>query len=520
MTDGMAHRTEHDGRNASARNYLQASVGQSDDFFFREFRLGSPQGPLVLLAYFNGMVDDAALDQQVIRPLMEHGGVAAGAGEGAARIIAESLASRLNLSLVRRYENGVKGLLDGDAVLFVEGCAEFLLIAAQGFPVRAIDKTETEHTVRGPREGFTEVLSTNLTLIRRRVRHPDLRVQIIRVGRRTRTRVAVCHVEGIANPAVVDEALRRIKAIEIDELQGTHMLEEFIADNPYTPFPLVRSTERPDEASRQLLAGKVVILTENSTSSMAVPSVLVDFYQTMDDYYFSYWGATMLRMIRFIGWILGLFGPSVYIALLAVNPEMVPNELAITVSGAREGLPFPPIVEVFVIEVLIELIREAALRLPVPLGTTIGVVGGVVVGDAIVSAGLISPMMIIFAATTMLASFTSPTLDIGFTWRALKWLLVLLATLFGLMGVIVGSCMIAAHMASLMSFGVPYLTPFSPLRVRDLSDTLVRAPFWMRRLRPARHRTLDNQRLAPYEHADETPDLYAGQRKAREGESS
>lgn len=507
---------QHDGDLDRARRYLLSGVGCSDDFRVREFRLGGPTGPLLLLAFLDGMVDPQGLDEQVVNPLMQDGQIAVGTGSDAARIIEESVASRANVKRTRLYSTGIEALLDGDGLLFIEGCPEFLLIDVTGYPVRSVSKPETEHSIRGSREAFNESLVTNYTLVRRRVKHEALRIKLMRIGRRSRTRVAVCYIHGVANPAVVAEVKRRLDRIQIDNLQGTQLVEEFLNDHPFTLFPLLRSTERPDEVARQLVGGKTVILVDNVPFALAAPTTLMDFYQTMDDYSFGPWGASAMRLIRFIGWLLALFLPSVYIAVIAVNPEIMPGELAITIAGAREGLPFPPIIEVLIIEVLIELIREAALRLPQPLGTTIGVVGGIVVGEAIVQAGLISPLMIIFAATTMLASFTSPTLDIGFSWRILKWVLIFLANIFGLTGIIVGWVAILGHMAALSSFGVPYLSPFSPLRLPDLGDTLVRLPFWKLATRPLHLRTLDVDRQRPYEHPNQFPDIYAAQKRYRE----
>ncbi|MFZ5828349.1 MAG: spore germination protein [Bacillota bacterium] len=507
----------HQGDLEQARRYMQGGLGQSDDFRTREFRLGGPTGPRLLLFYFDGMIDEQAIDERVIKPLMQQGQVAAGSVQDAALIIEESVSSRANVKRTRSYDSAIEAMLDADALVFIENCADFLIIDVTGFPSRSVDKPETEHSVRGSREGFNELIVTNWCLIRRRVKHDNLRIKLLRVGRRSRTRVAVCFIEGVANPAVVQEVRRRVEAIPVDGLQGTQMLEEFLTDHPFSPFPLIRSTERPDEAARQLLGGKVVILVDNVPFCLAVPSTLMDFYQTMDDYNFSPWGSSMVRVMRFLGWLLAIFLPSVYIAVIAVNPEMMPGELAITIAGAREGLPFPPIVEVVIIEILIELIREAALRLPQPLGTTIGVVGGIVVGEAIVQAGLISPLMIIFAATNMLASFTTPTLDIGFTWRILKWVLIALANAFGLVGVVVGWVAILGHMAALSSFGVPYLSPISPLRLPDLGDTIVRLPFWKLKTRPMTLRTLNIDRQGIYEHENQFPNLPGAQERYREG---
>jgi len=512
---GAGAGAEYSGDLAQARQFFQGRIGQSSDFRYRNIRLG-PKGPAAMLVYLEGMIDGTAVDEQILQPAMQNGPALVQDLPNAARTLEQSLTSRAAVRRTSDLRKAERGVLDAQTCLIVDGCPELLLLGVQKFPQRAIEKPSTEHSVRGSREAFTEVLMTNLTLVRRRVKDPNLRVKALQVGSRSQTWVAVCYIEKLTNPAVVEEVLRRLKRIRIDGLQGVQTLEEFLVDHPSTPFPLLRSTERPDEVARQLLSGKVVILADNSPFSLSAPSVLLDFYQTMDDYHFGFWGASMIRLVRFIGWLLTLYLPAVYIALIAVNPEMLPHKLALTVAAAREGLPFPPIMEVLVIEVLLELIREAALRLPQPLGTTIGVVGGIVVGEAIVSAGLISPLMIIFAATTMLASFTSPTLDVNFAWRLMKWLLIALAQVFGLMGIIVGSVVLFGHLAALTSFGVPYLAPVAPLTKEDLGDTIVRLPYWALRFRPRHLRPLDRRRAAAYDHPVQTPDLEGAQREGEE----
>lgn len=516
--EGRTHQPEehdrlHDGNLEAAQAFLQGELGRSDDFRLRRFRLGGPDGPRVLMGYLDGMIDEKGIDDRVISPLMKAKQMAKAPVQELAYQADVSLTAR---SLVRRSRNlgtAVQVVLDAGVVLFFDGCPEILFIAASGYPTRGIDKPETEHAVQGPREGFTESVAINLTQVRRRLKHTDLRVKFIEVGTRSHVRVAVLHIDGLTNPAVVDEVTRRLDNIQIDHLQGPGMVMEYLNDHPWTPFPMLRTTERPDEVARQLVEGKTIILMDGHPFAVAAPSVLMDFYQTMDDYHFGFWGASAVRLVRFFGFIISLFMPAIYIALIAVNPEMVPNELALTIAATREGLPFPPVIEVLIIELLIELIREAALRLPQPLGSTIGVVGGVVVGQAIVQAGIVSPLIIIFAATTMLASFTSPTMDIGFTWRILKWFLVILANGFGVVGIIVGSSCVIAHMAALSSFGVPYLSPFGPLRVRDLGDTIVRLPFIIERKRPSHLRTLDEQRQGSYQHPEQLASLERSQQQ-------
>lgn len=481
--------SSYTGDLATARRFLLEGVGQSHDFRLREFRLGGTEGAPALVGYLEGLADQRRIDSIVLD----------GPQPGGAAIWSE-----------RTYESALDAILEGNAALFVQGSPEVLVMGVARLPHRSVEKPETEHSVRGSREGFTELLGVNIALIRRRVRHPNLRITKLRVGKWSRTQVAVVHLEGLTNPQIVQTAMERLNAIEIDQVEESHSLEVFLQDHPFTPFPLIRSTERPDEAVRSLLSGKVLIMTDNTPFVLGVPSVFMDFYQTMEDYVFGFWGATLVRGLRLVAWATTFFLPALYISLIAVNPEMVPNELALTIASAREGLPFPPIIEVAIIEILVELIREAALRLPQPLGTTIGVVGGIVVGQAIVAAGVISPLMIIVAAVTMIASFTTPTIDMGVPWRILKWLLIFLAHAFGLLGVVIGAAMIFGHMANLTSFGVPYLSPFSPLHVKDLKDTLVRAPLPSLKRRPSYWHALQNQKLASHEQPAKHPNLREG----------
>jgi spore germination protein KA len=494
---------------------LLGRFGQSQDLSVREFRVGGPTGRPALLAYLFEAADQQILDNHVLRPLMEPGAEAALAGARPLDAVRQSLASVHNTQVVTTLDATVDAILEGNAALMLDGTPGALTFTVNAYPNRSIGKPETEHAVRGSREGFTESITTSLGLLRKRVRHPNFRVKFFRVGNLTRTRVALIYLEGLTNPELLQTIRARLEALEIDSVLDSHTLEAFIRDHPYTPFPTIRSTERPDEAARVLLSGKALLLVDNSPFILTIPGIFVDFYQTMEDYAFGYWAASMVRLLRLVGWASTLFLPALYVALIAVNPEMVPNELALTIASAREGLPFPPIIEVLIIETLIELIREASLRLPQPLGTTIGVVGGVVVGQAIVAAGVISPLMIIFAAVTMIASFTTPVMEMGVPWRILKWFLVILANMFGLLGMIIGTALIFAHLISLSSFGVPYVSPFSPTQTRGLADTVVRGPLFTFRRRPAHLRPLSTEQIQPYEQPAEHPDLY----KAQQAES-
>ncbi len=397
------------------------------------------------------------------------------------------------IRLLQGPEPAAGFLLDGN-LLLVNEAEGYFGYEIQGWLKREPKEPETERLVRGPREGFTETIDDNVGMIRRWIRDPNLKVEELRVGRRTKTRVNVMYLSGVARPGLVEEVRRRLEAIDIDGVLEAGYLEQLITDRRASFFPLVQATERSDRTASALLEGRVAILVDKSPSTLVVPVTINELYQTSEDYYFSFWVGSFLRLIRLLGNNLAVAFPGLYIALVVYHPELLPTELAVAISATRMRVPTPLIAELFILEIAVEIFREGGLRLPGSIGQTLGVVAGVVLGITAVQAGFVSPATLVVVAVTAIASFTGPNYEMGLAWRILKLALTIAASLFGLYGLTMAGMMILAHAADLKSFGVSYLAPWAPLQWEELGDAPVRKPFWGRWHRPETYRPQDGLR--------------------------
>ncbi|MGE5529533.1 MAG: spore germination protein [Patescibacteria group bacterium] len=338
-----------------------------------------------------------------------------------------------------------------------------------------------ERTIRGPKLSLVENLSDNLLLLRRTIKDPRLRLDGVRVGRRTRTRLAVLYLEDVADPGVVAEVHRRLGRIDIDGVVDSGYIEQLITDNRWSLFPLIQSTERPDKVVAAVLEGRVAILVDGSANAILVPVTVNELYQSPEDYYFSFWFGVFLRALRILGNNIAVALPGLYIALVGVNPELLPIRFALTATGSRMGVALPILLELLLMEIAVEIFREGSLRLPTTVSQTLGVTAGIVLGLAAVGAGLVSNATLVVVVVTAIASYSGPNYEIGLSWRILRFVLIFAGAALGLFGLTVAGIIILTHAAIQNSFGVGYLSPWSPLLPHGLIDTVLRRPVWMGR---------------------------------------
>ncbi|HEY8552618.1 MAG TPA: spore germination protein [Thermaerobacter sp.] len=371
----------------------------------------------------------------------------------------------------------VTRLLTGHAVLCLEGFAHVWVFEARLFRQRAVEEPAAERLVRGPRDGFVENTEINVGLVRQRLVTPKLVVRVYRLGDVARTRVTMLYLEGIAPVPLIAEAERRLARVRCDALLDTGQLEQWLEDRPHSPFPQLMETERPDRVVANLLAGRIAFFVDGSPFALIAPALFSQLYQSPEDYYQRWVISSLIRLIRVLAMALALLMPALYIAFVSFHPEMIPTPLAVLLASMRGGVPFPAIGEALLLETAVEILREASIRLPGPIGPAISIVGGLIIGEMTVSAGLVSPAMVIVVAVTTIGSFASPTYSAAIALRILRYPLMLAASVFGLSGVVIGLILIVVHLADLESFGLPYLYPYTPPRsLRELRDTVVRAP--------------------------------------------
>lgn len=375
-------------------------------------------------------------------------------------------------------------VLNGYAVIMVDGQDKALALEIGNTDHRAIAEPSTQTIIRGPKEAFVESVDTNVGLVRRRIKNPRLTFESYIIGRDTKTTVVIGYIGNITNEDILNEVRERLKKVDIGGILDSGNIEEFMKDKSLTPFPLIYNTERPDSICGHLLEGKVAIFVDGSPFVLTVPSVLIDFFQSSEDYYQPYLMSSFIRIIRYISFMVALILPSLYVALSTFHQELMPTQLLVSIQAQREGVPFPAVIEIFMMELTFEVLREAGVRMPRAVGQTVSIVGALVIGQAAVEAGLVSNVLVIVVAFTAIASFVSPIYNFSISTRLLRFILILCAAIYGLYGVLLFLIVMVIHLVSLRSFGIPYLAPIAPFKVKDQGDVFVRMPFWSNRKRP------------------------------------
>lgn len=402
---------------------------------------------------------------------------------------------KIPFPVVETLEEAVEAILYGNIIIYRHSDQTAYVAIGNGIEQRSIQESENENSLRGPRDGFVEALNTNLSLIRRRYPDPELKVDIQVLGRRTKTKVALLSINGIVNPSVLDEVRTRLSTMDIDEVLDSGTVEQWIEDSWYSPFPQVQYSERPAKVLHTLLEGRIAIIVDGSPIVLIVPVTFSMLFQAPDDYYERWMIGSSIRVIRMVGAVVALVLPSLYIALIAYHPGMIPTQLAISISASRAEVPFPSLLEAIFMEATLEMLREAGLRLPKIMGQTIGIVGGLVIGQAAVEAGIVSPVLVIVVAITAISSFLVPAYNGAIALRLLRFPLMLLSGSLGLFGLILGVMAILAHLVSLKSFSINYFSPIVPYRISDWKDLLIRAPLPYLKKRPEILHPQDQTRL-------------------------
>ncbi|MDQ0418903.1 spore germination protein KA [Croceifilum oryzae] len=397
--------------------------------------------------------------------------------------IIDILQTRIPLSSITEttdLNHCVQKLLDGWCLLVIECTKQALLLDISKTPHRNVSEPLMESTVHGPQEGFTESIEINLALLRKRVKNIHLRIEQFIIGTETETKVRILYLEHLAPTDVVDEFRKRIRSIQIDSILDSAYVEEWIQDRTISPFSTLLKTERPDVLASHLLEGRVGVLVDGTPDALMGPVTFFQFFSAPDDYYQRAHIATLLRWLRILSFILAILVPSLYIAVLTYHQELLPHSLLINLSAQREGVPFPTLLEAIIMMITFEVLREAGLRMPRIAGQAISIVGALVLGEAAVVAGLVAAAMVIVVSITAISNFVAPSYKFGITQRILQFSYMALAGFMGLFGVLCGVLFTVVHLASIKSFGVPYLSPLAPSKFRDWKDVFVRVPRpWM-----------------------------------------
>ena len=439
-------------------NALKKLTNQIEDVVFKE--VPTSEG-IVTTIYSASLVEKMTFQDVVLVPLCAH----------IQQI--HQLSEKADLKDIKGI---VAKLAGGHTLMYFHQSHELLSLDTYSAPTRAITDTKTESTVIGPQDAFTESLETNISLVRRRIRNPMLKNEDRTLGTESNFKITILYIDDLVNKENLDTLRERIDKVHYPIFTDISQLMQAIEDNPLSPFPQYYMSVRPDSISQYLLDGRIVIFMDNSQAAIVCPTSFFEMFTSIEDYYNRWTMASLLRMLRFFGFFFTIMITPAYISALTFHPELLPYELLLNLQESRSKVPFPPIIEVLLLELIIEVLREAGSRMPDKVGQTIGIVGGIVIGTAAVEAGLVSNILIVLVAISALLSFLPPIFLMSNTSRFVRYIFILSAGLFGMFGQMLAFAWLFAHLLSLNSLGTPYMTPLIPRKATDLLDNIVRFP--------------------------------------------
>jgi len=456
------------------KNYLQLQFKNNIGVVFYEFHTFS--GIRTLVIYIEELVNKEILDRDILKNFINKSKEDANCYDNLSSEDIKILLAVSNIKESKNLDKIIEDLLNGNAVIFIDGLDNGFLIPVYGWEKREIREPESESVVRGPREGFVESINVNRSLLRRKIKNKNLIFENIIIGQQTRTNVNLVYIDGIVNVKILEEARERLSKIDIDAVLDSGYIEELIKDEPFSPFNTVGNTERPDIVAGKILEGRIAIICDGSPSVLTIPFIFLENFQSNEDYYDNFMISSINRMVRFSSFLLTTMIPAIYISLVAYHQEMIPAKLLFSFISARQGVPFPTVVETLGMIFVFQLLRETGVRMPGAFGQTIGIVGALILGTAAVDARIISAPMVIVIAITGISSFLIHNI-LGAV-VIVRIMLVILASILGLYGLMFGIIILFLYLVSIRSFGIPYMTGLSSFRLQEVKDTIIRAPWW------------------------------------------
>ncbi|RXZ80891.1 spore germination protein [Paenibacillaceae bacterium] len=443
-----------------ANNKRLAELMQNaDDLMITDI---SPEGEQpITVSYVKGLTDEMKLERLILLHSQHRGKMLPPYEDSTPLTTLEEAAAHLAL---------------GYSVLLFPAEGRGVAICTLGVQLRNVEEPTSESVLKGARSGFTEALQNNIALVRYHFPSTSLKVEYLQIGRLSKLNLAVLSLSGLTNPEIVQELIHRLNEIPADTVVGSNEIEEWITDNRGTMFPLIESTERPDRVIGALQDGRVALMIQGTPFVSMLPFTFLQAFQVSEDYNWNYYIGSLIRLLRLLSGFLGLFLPAFYVATVTFHHELLPTPLLQSIASAKEPVPFPAVMESFTMMIAFEIMREAGVRMPRQIGQAVSIVGALILGQAAVQAGIVSPIMVIVAALTGICTFTLPPTTVNYVIRILQFVMTLLASMLGYVGIMIGMIMLMTHMASLRSFGVPYLSPAAPFDLNGLTDVVVRRP--------------------------------------------
>ncbi len=454
-----------------------------DTLIFRLFENQYDNRYKCCIIFADGMVNNSIINDTIILPIVENTRLKKKSDTSDAidelqyRVILAN-----NVIKSKDLNQLIDGITNGSTILFLEGTDKFLIISTVGWETRTIEEPPSERIIKGPRDGFIESIMENLSMLRRSIKSPDLKFRFMTLGEKTRTKACVCYVEGIANEKLVDELFKRLDSFNMDGTLTINNIQETIKDHPLSPFKTTGNTERPDVVAAKLMEGRIALFLDGTPVVMTIPFMFIESFQANEDYYTNFYYGSINRMLRILGFLITTSIPALYLAFATFHQELIPTPLVLSISAARQDIPFPTIVELMAMLVVFEILREAGTRMPTYIGQALSIVGALVLGQAAVQARIVSAPVIIVVGLSGVTGLMIPSIaGVSIICRIL---LLLLASGLGIHGYNIGVLFLLVHLFSLQSFGVPYMSNINSFKLQELKDTAIRTPWWYMKYRP------------------------------------
>lgn len=477
---------DSDGKTIVSRLYLDKSLKKNLQMFEEIFendntlvirKIKIADNKDIAILFFDGMVNNLSIAESIIEPLLN---VKTG---DLIQINAKNIAKsvlEVNDAVVTDNMTEIMGkFLYGDSLILVDGDICGIVVNTKGFMMRSTSEPEAEKVLSGPREGFIEGFMMNLSMVRRKIKSPDLKFKFIELGNATKTTAVICYIEGICERQVLKNFEKRLKTFNIDSAIDSNYIVEIIKDNRFSPFPTVGTTERPDVFCAKILEGRVGLILDGTPVAITAPHIFMESFQSNDDYYLNYLYANISRLLRITGFFFNICIPAIFLAMITFHQELIPTKLLFSISASREGVPFPAILEALGLIIVFETLKEAGARTPSSIGQALSIVGALVLGQAAVDARFVSAPMVIVVAFSGITALMVPKLKVPSV--VFRIILLILSSILGLYGLVFGISGMILHICSIRSLGVPYVANISSIRIGDLKDNFVRFPWILMR---------------------------------------
>ena len=475
----------------TSKEYIKKRFRVPDNFDFkiRDFKIpfkdGCAEG---FLCFYDGMSNTNFINRDIVRSLLK-GDTNTPLSAPRQDAVYSKITAFGNLITGKTFQDAIDAVTFGNCIIFVEGCECVFIADVKNWGGRSVSEPTQEASLSGPQEAFNEIIMTDIALIRKIMKNPDVITEHIPVGTVSKTPCALMYIEGVTNPELVKDVRFRLKNIDTSYIFSSGDIEMLIEDKTFLPMTHTLKTERPDRAATLLSEGKVIVVVQGSPFVLALPTTAADLIEAAEDNYVRVPEANFMRLVRLAGMFLSVFLPGIFIAVMLYHHEMLPSDLLFAIEASREKVPFPLVAELILMELAFELIKEASIRVPSPVGSTLGIIGGLILGQAAVEANIVSPILIIIVSITGLGAFATPSVSLSRSLSLMRFIYIIFAAAGGLLGLICSMVITAAILSASETYGVPFLSPISPKNGESMTGTLLVKPIWKKENRPKNLRT-------------------------------